>query len=226
MKKNYWEARVALTPKKVLQLLKVGNERFLNNLHLHRNLLQLVNDTAEQQFPLATVLSCSDSRVPTELVFDQSLGDIFSIRLAGNIASTNAIASMEFACKVLKSKLIVVLGHTNCGAIKGACDNIHMGNLAHLLDHIKPAVARETETVRDRTSHNKTFVSKVARLNINYQIEEILKQSEILREMIHHQEIGLIGAQYDVHTGKVTFYDEQAVFSFVEKMPAIPLAQR
>jgi carbonic anhydrase len=226
MKKNYWEARAALKPKKVLQLLKVGNERFLNNLHLHRNLLQLVNDTAEQQFPLATVLSCSDSRVPTELIFDQSLGDIFSIRLAGNIASTNAIASMEFACKVLKSKIIVVLGHTNCGAIKGACDNVQMGNLAHLLDHIKPAVERETETVQDRTSHNKTFVSKVARLNISYQIEEILNHSEILREMIKTQEIGLIGAQYDVHTGKVTFYDEQAVFSFAAKTPAIPLAQR
>jgi carbonic anhydrase len=226
MKKNYWEARVTITPKKALQLLKVGNERFLNNLHLHRNLLQLVNDTAEQQFPFVTVLSCSDSRVPTELVFDQSLGDIFSIRLAGNIASMNAIASMEFACKILKSKLIVVLGHTNCGAIKGACDNVQLGNLATLLDHIKPAVARETETIRDRTSHNKVFVSKVARLNISYQIEEILEQSEILREMINNQEVGLIGAQYDVHTGKVTFYEEQAVFSLVNKTPATPLAQR
>jgi carbonic anhydrase len=226
MKKNYWEARAEISPKKALQLLKAGNERFLNNLHYHRNLLQLVNETAEQQFPFAAVLSCSDSRVPTELVFDQSLGDIFSIRLAGNIASLNAIASMEFACKVLKSKLIVVLGHTNCGAIKGACDNVQMGNLAILLDHIKPAVARETDTVKDRTSKNKTFVSKVARLNISYQIEEILKESEILREMIQNQEVGLIGAQYDVHTGKVTFYDEQAVFSFAAKLPAIPLAQR
>jgi carbonic anhydrase len=217
MKKNYWEARVAITPKKALQLLKVGNERFLNNLHFHRNLLQLVNDTAEQQFPFVSVLSCSDSRVPTELIFDQSLGDIFSIRLAGNIASLNAIASMEFAAKVLKSKLIVVLGHTQCGAIKGACDNVQMGNLATLLDHIKPAVARETETVKDRTSHNKYFVSKVARLNISYQIEEILKQSEILREMIKNQEVGLIGAQYDVHTGEVTFYEDEAVFSLEEK---------
>lgn len=225
MKKNYWEARAEISPKKALQLLKAGNERFLNNLHLHRNLLQLVNDTAEEQFPFAAVLSCSDSRIPTELVFDQSLGDIFSIRLAGNIASLNAIASMEFACKVLKSKLIVVLGHSNCGAIKGACDNVQMGNLATLLDHILPAVARETDTAKDRTSKNKTFVSKVSRLNISYQMEEILRQSEIIRGMIQAKEVGLIGAQYDVHTGKVSFYEDLCVFSLTQK-PTIAVAQR
>jgi carbonic anhydrase len=191
-------------------------------------LLQLVNETAEQQFPFAAVLSCSDSRIPTELVFDQSLGDIFSIRLAGNIASLNAIASMEFACKVLKSKLIVVLGHTNCGAIKGACDNVQMGNLATLLDHILPAVAREKdiEHAKDRTSKNKTFVSKVARLNISYQMEEILRQSEIIREMIQAREVGLIGAQYDVHTGKVAFYDNLCVFSLADKKAISSIPQR
>jgi carbonic anhydrase len=224
MKKNYWETRAEITPKKALELLKTGNERFLNNLHFHRNLLQLVNDTAEQQVPFAAVLSCSDSRIPTELVFDQSLGDIFSIRLAGNIASLNAIASMEFACKVLKSKLIVVLGHTNCGAIKGACDNVQMGHLATLLAHILPAVARETAIKKDRTSKNNTFVSNVARLNISFQMEEILRQSEIIREMIDAREIGLIGAQYDVHTGQVAFYDDLCLFSLTGKKQ--PLAQR
>ena len=179
MKEHFPEVRQIMTAQMALQFLKEGNQRFLKNLRINRNLLQLVNETAEGQTPFAAILSCSDSRTSVELIFDQGLGDIFSIRLAGNIASINAVASMEYACKVLDVKLIVVLGHTNCGAIKGACDKVVMGNLGALLDHIHPAVDLETETLLNRSSSNKQFLYNVTHLNIQYQMQKALDSSDI-----------------------------------------------
>jgi carbonic anhydrase len=205
MRTHYWESRQSLTPEKALQFLHEGNDRFINNLRLNRNHLQLINETADQQFPFAAILSCSDSRVCAELVFDQGLGDIFSIRLAGNIASLNAIGSMEYAVKVLGSQLIVVMGHTNCGAVKGACDDIQMDNVNTLLDHIHPAVEAETETMEARNSSNKKFVENVTRLNVEINIQEVIRKSPIIRNMLASGAIGLCGAIYDVETGKVEF---------------------
>src|SRR6187402_3978726 len=143
MRTHSKETQSSLTPDLALQILKDGNKRFLNNLKANRNLLQQVNETSEGQFPFATILSCIDSRTSAELIFDQGLGDIFSIRIAGNIVNTDILGSMEFACKVAGSKLIVVLGHTKCGAVKGACDHVEMGNLTELLSKIQPSVYAE-----------------------------------------------------------------------------------
>ena len=213
--------RQNMTPQLALQSLKDGNLRFLNNWRINRNMIQLVTDTADGQTPFVAILSCSDSRTSTELVFDQGLGDIFSIRLAGNIASINAIASMEYACRVLGVKLIVVLGHTNCGAIKAACDKVTMGNLGPLLDHIHPAVDLEIETTENRSSSNKKFLQNVTHLNIQYQMKMTLDTSEILRGMIDAGEVGFVGASYDLATGKITFYEEDMIFDMTHTFSSI-----
>lgn len=207
MKEHYWEDRLSLTPEKALAFLKEGNLRFLNNLRVNRNTLQLINETAEKQFPFAAILSCSDSRVPVELVFDQGLGDIFSVRLAGNIASLNAIGSIEYSLTILGSKLVVVLGHYACGAVSAACDDIKMDNLNELLSHIHPAVEAETTVTDTRNSSNKEFVNKVGWLNVRYQIKEILEISPIIREAVQKGEAIITGAMYNVVTGKVEFLD-------------------
>ncbi len=208
MKSHYWETRQSMTPEKALLFLQEGNDRFLNNLRINRNLLQLVNETAEQQFPFVTILSCSDSRISPELIFDQGLGDIFSIRLAGNIASVNAIGSMEYACAALGSKLVVVLGHTNCGAIKGACDDISFGHMNELFENIRISILREIETPSgERNSKNRHFVKNVAEQNVLRNMEVILESSSIMRELIENNEINLVGAMYSVETGKVTFLE-------------------
>jgi carbonic anhydrase len=209
MKNHYWEHRQSMSPQKAMVFLKEGNQRFLKNLRLNRNLLQLVNETAVEQFPLAAILSCSDSRISPELIFDQGLGDIFSIRLAGNIASNNAIGSMEYACKYLGSKLIVVMGHTNCGAVKGACADFELENLNDLLDHIRLAVDHETTTLTDRHAANAVFVNNVARLNVIRNIEIIMRQSTILRTMIDNNEVAIIGAMYSIETGEVSFLETE-----------------
>ena len=165
MKAHTKETQENLTPRMALETLKEGNQRFIKNLKAQRDLLGQVNDTREGQFPFATILSCIDSRTSAELIFDQGLGDIFSVRIAGNIVNTDIIGSMEFACKVAGSKLIVVLGHTNCGAVKGACDHVEMGNLTELLSKIQPAVYQEKTTTENRTSSNKEFVEKMQILN-------------------------------------------------------------
>lgn len=211
MKSHYWENRQSMTPEKALFFLQEGNERFINNLRVNRNLLQLVNETAEKQFPFATILSCSDSRITPELVFDQGLGDIFSIRLAGNIASRNVIGSMEYAGAALGSKLVVVLGHTNCGAVKGACDDISFGNMNDMFELIRLSVLRETETPPpERNSKCRRFVNNVAELNVLRNMEIILESSSIIRELIENEEMNLIGAMYSVETGKVTFLNTDA----------------
>lgn len=196
------------TPKNALELLREGNYRFVNNLKSNHDLLQQVNRTRDGQFPFAAVLSCIDSRTSAELIFDQGLGEIFSIRIAGTVINEDILGSMEFACNISDSKLVVVLGHTKCGAIRGACDNVQMGNLSTLLNKIQPSVYYERTTVENRNSTNREFVEKVSRIQVKRSVENIVEQSVILREMIEKEEIGLIGAIYDVETGMVEFLEE------------------
>ena len=202
------EMQVKLTPQKAIELLREGNQRFVNNLKVNRNLLQQVNETSSGQFPFAFILSCIDSRTSAELIFDQGLGDIFSCRIAGNILNEDILGSMEFACKVAGSKVVMVLGHTKCGAIKGACDHVEMGNLSTLLRKIKPAIDAETDTHQNRDSSNPGFVEHVAELNVLHVLREIPKQSPIIESMIKNGEIILIGAMYNVDTGTVDFYED------------------
>lgn len=207
MYKHYMESRVTMTPEKSLTFLKEGNQRFINNLKINRDHLEMVNITSDSQFPFASILSCSDSRTSAELIFDQGLGDLFSVRLAGNVASMDAVASLEFSHKILGSKLIVVLGHTNCGAIKGACDQYNQYNLKYLLDQIAPAIEIEAETIEERNSTNTKFVENVAKINIQYQIQELVGKSSFLRTAIESRELGIIGAIYNVSSGKVEYFD-------------------
>jgi carbonic anhydrase len=202
------ELQNSITPRKALELLQHGNDRFLNNLKENRNLLEQVNATSDGQFPFATILSCIDSRTSAELIFDQGLGDIFSVRIAGNIVNTDILGSMEFACKVAGSKLIVVLGHTKCGAVKGACDHVEMGNLTELLSKLQPAVYEEKTTTTERTSKNSAFVENVAAINVGRSVKNIIERSYILEQMIENGEIGVVGAMYDVETGNVEFYKD------------------
>ena len=202
------ELQQQITPLKALEILKDGNKRFVGNLKVNRNLLEQVNDTRDGQWPFAVVLSCIDSRTSAELIFDQGLGDIFSVRIAGNIVNEDILGSMEFACKVAGSKFIVVLGHTKCGAVKGACDGVEMGNLTTLLSKIEPAVTAETQTSENRTASNTAFVENVAEINVRRTVELVLAQSPILEEMVNNGEIGIIGAMYDVTTGEVRFYED------------------
>lgn len=216
MRTHTKEIQTTTTPNDALKYLREGNYRFVNNLKANRNLLQQVNETRDGQFPVATILSCIDSRVSAELVFDQGLGDIFSIRVAGNIVNDDILGSMEFACKVAGSKLIVVLGHSKCGAIKGACDNVQLGNLSTLLNKIQPAVYLERATIENRTSSNPEFVANVARNQIKRSVECIVEQSVVLREMIEKAQIGLVGAVYDVETGGVEFLEETLMIGEVK----------
>lgn len=209
MKAHTKETQATMTPEKSLQYLKEGNLRFQNNLKANRNLLEQVNDTREGQFPFATILSCIDSRVSAELVFDQGLGDIFSARIAGNFVNEDILGSMEFACKLAGTKLIVVLGHTSCGAVKGACDNAQLGNLTNMLSKIKPAVEAVTEPKDEslRNSSNLEFVNNVAEKNVQLTIDRILNESEVLAEMHNNGEIMIVGAMYDIKDGAVTFFE-------------------
>jgi carbonic anhydrase len=213
MHTHKYASRADLTALEALQILKDGNSRFIQNLKINRNHLQQVNDTSEGQWPFASVLSCSDSRTSAELLFDQGLGDIFSVRLAGNIASIFAIGSLEYACKYLDTKVILVLGHTQCGAIKAACDNLEDGNIHNILDLINPAVEVETETVTERNSGNSAFVNNVAHNNVHHQIQLILENSEIIRTLIAENKLGIAGGVYDVQSGEVHFYPEDEVFN-------------
>lgn len=202
------ELQASITPRKALEILKQGNNRFVNNLKAHRDLLEQVNDTRDGQWPFATILSCIDSRTSAELIFDQGLGDIFSVRIAGNIVNTDILGSMEFACKVAGSKLIVVLGHSKCGAVKGACDHVEMGNLTELLSKIQPAVYQEKETLTERNANNSPFVENVAQINVKRSVKNIIERSFILEQMVENGEIGIVGAMHNIETGEVTFYND------------------
>ena len=201
------ETQAALNPASAIALLKEGNARFVANKKADRDLLEQVKQTTSGQYPFATILSCIDSRVSAELVFDQGVGDIFSARVAGNIVNEDLLGSMEFACKLAGTKVIVVLGHTSCGAVKGACDDAKMGNLTTLLHKIKPAVRAITEPADEnlRNSKNTTFVNQVAEKNVHLTIDDIRSLSPVLKDMEDNGEIAIVGAMYDIADGKVHF---------------------
>lgn len=201
------ETQERLTPDLALDILKEGNKRFVNNIKSHRNLLEQVNETSSAQFPFAAILSCIDSRTSAELIFDQGLGDILSIRIAGNILNEDILGSMELACKIAGSKLIVVLGHSKCGAITGACDNIVLGNLTALLHKIKPAIDLEIETKTERNGNNESFLGHVTKNNVFITVQKIREQSIILHEMEMTNQIKIIGGHHDIDTGQVIFYE-------------------
>jgi carbonic anhydrase len=210
MKAHNKETQASVSPAKALQFLKEGNQRFVNNLKVNRNLLEQVNDTTDGQWPFATILSCIDSRTSSELIFDQGLGDVFSIRIAGNILNEDILGSMEFACKVAKSKIIVVLGHSSCGAVKGAVSGVEMGNLTSLLEKIKPAVEKVKLTLKqDENPEFDDMVERVSHINVSMTLDLILQRSPILAEMYNSGEIGLVSGYYSVETGEVEFMDQR-----------------
>ena len=207
MKAHTKITQAAITPNKAIELLKEGNQRFVASNMANRNLLDQVNDTASGQYPFATVLSCIDSRVSAELIFDQGVGDIFSARVAGNIVNEDLLGSIEFACKLAGTKVLVILGHTACGAVKGACDGAKLGNLTILLDKIMPAVnaVSQPSDAGQRNSKNIDFVNDVAVKNVQMTIENTRNMSPVLKEMEENGEIKIVGAMYDINNGKVTF---------------------
>ncbi|MCA8961360.1 MAG: carbonic anhydrase [Planctomycetes bacterium] len=206
------ETQSSLTPREALDFLVSGNERFRNNLRANRNLLQQINETRDGQWPFAAVLSCIDSRTSVELIFDQGLGDLFSIRIAGNFVNEDILGSMEFACKIAGSKLIVVLGHSHCGAIKGACDSVELGNLSALIKKLEPAVEATTQPrdVAQRTSANPEFVQHVAERNVHLTIDRIRRESPLLAELEEEGAIGIVGGMYDVQSGEVAFFESES----------------
>jgi carbonic anhydrase len=215
MKAHTRETQATTTPQRALEFLREGNQRFVGNLQLNRDLLQQVNETREGQWPFATILSCIDSRTSAELIFDQGLGDVFSIRVAGNVVNTDILGSMEFACDVAGSRLLVVLGHTGCGAVKGACDRVELGNLTELLSKIQPATYQESSVLDPslRNSKNRPFVESVARINVQRCVKAVVERSFILEQLVEKGQIGVIGAMHDIETGVVQFYEDERVFT-------------
>ena len=200
--------RDKMSPQEALDILIEGNHRFTHNQTSKKDYQSLIEITKDKQHPFTSFLSCSDSRAPVELLFDQALGDVFSVRLAGNIASDKGIGSLEFASKYLGSKLIVVLGHTSCGAIKAACDNFREGHIGEIINHIRPAVRQEKTVLESRDSTNEDFVAKVCAQNVRVQINQILHSSDIIEDMLNEKKIGLIGGVYDISTGHVNFLED------------------
>lgn len=200
------EAQQALTPQAALQLLKDGNARFVADKPLKRNHRNQVKETAKGQFPFASIVSCLDSRTSSELIFDQGIGDVFNARVAGNIVNTDILGSLEFASKAAGAKVIAVIGHTSCGAIKGACDNVELGNLTALLDKMEPAVEKTASKAgEDRSSKNDAFVDRVAETNVKHTMETIRKDSPVLAQMEKDGQLLIVGGMYDVASGKVTW---------------------
>lgn len=199
------ESQTAMTPQMALQLLKEGNKRFVQNERSDRNFLEQVDSTKQGQFPFATILHCIDSRVSAELLFDQGIGDVFSIRIAGNFVNEDILGSMEFASKLAGTKLVVVMGHTHCGAVKGACDHAEMGNLTAMLSKIKPVVEQVESHYEEKGSSNAALVQEVAEKNVKHAIDETRRNSEILAKMEQDGEIDIVGAMYDIETGVVSF---------------------
>lgn len=226
MRAHTKETQANLTPRMALDILKEGNERFVKNLKAQRDLLAQVNATRDGQWPFAAILSCMDSRTSAELIFDQGLGDIFSIRIAGNIVNTDILGSMEFACKVAGSKLLVVLGHTKCGAVKGACDHVEMGNITEVLSKLQPAVyaERKTQDMEKRHSGNSEFVENVSAINVRRNVKSIIERSYIIEQMVEKGEIGVVGAMYNIETGIVEFYHDVEYIKD-EKNPDFSLAE-
>jgi len=204
--------RDLITPKQALDILIEGNERFVNNVRVQHDMLNVRDEIKDKQHPFASVLGCSDSRTTVELIFDQNLGDIFSVRLAGNIASRKAIGSLEFSTEYLGSKIIIVMGHSNCGAVKAACDDYHGGNIGEIVHLITPAVADE-QTIKEkdqRNSSNDLFVERVCFLNVQHQIKRMLRYSRIIKNQVSEGKVGLVGALYDLASGQVIFDKDNA----------------
>ena len=202
------ELQASITPGMAKELLQLGNQMFVDEKLIGRQLISQVKQTSTGQYPHSVVLSCIDSRIPTEIVFNQGVGDIFNARVAGNIVNADILGSIEYGCKVAGSKLVVVMGHTGCGAVKGACDHVELGNITHLLDNIMPAVnSVETPEGAERNSKNSEFVNAVSKKNVMLTIEKLRKDSPVLTEMESNGEIDIVGAMYDINTGKVTWYD-------------------
>lgn len=197
--------RDQMTPQQAIEILQQGNQRFVNNVKRQHDMLSVRDELKDKQHPFASILSCSDSRTTAELIFDQNLGDIFSVRLAGNVASTLAIGSLEFSTQYLGSKLVVVMGHSNCGAVKAACDHFKGGNIGEIINMIDPAVSLETTVPSDRNSSNTSFVDKVCWHNVHEQINNIKQHSEIINQMVIDNQIALVGAVYDLASGSVLF---------------------
>lgn len=197
--------RDQMTPQQAIEILQQGNERFVNNVKRQHDMLSVRDELKDKQHPFASILSCSDSRTTVELIFDQNLGDIFSVRLAGNVASTLAIGSLEFSTEYLGSKLVVVMGHSNCGAVKAACDHFKGGNIGEIINMIDPAVSLETTVSSDRNSSNTSFVDKVCWHNVHEQINNIKQHSKIINQMLIDNQIALVGAVYDLASGSVQF---------------------
>ncbi|WGK63867.1 carbonic anhydrase family protein [Croceiramulus getboli] len=208
MKAHTKETQAQMTPTSALEALKAGNKRFVANKKADRDLLEQVKDTSGGQYPFATILHCIDSRVSAELLFDQGIGDVFSIRIAGNFVNEDILGSMEFACKLAGTKLVMVLGHTSCGAVKGACDHARLGNLTALINKIEPAVeaVEEPKEESQRTSKNIDFVNEVAKKNVMMTMDNIRKRSDVLAQMEEDGAIKIAGGMYDIHTGAVEFY--------------------
>ena len=199
------ESQSSITPKTAIELLKKGNQRFVANQAMQRDISEQVAQTGTGQYPFAAVLGCIDSRVPAEYVFDQGIGDIFNARVAGNFVNTDILGSLEFACKVAGSKVIVVLGHSSCGAVKGACDHVQLGNLTHMLGNIQPALDAITSDYEDKSSNNAAYVQEVAESNVFLNVSKIKSDSPVLNELYENGEIDIVGAMYDVQTGVVSF---------------------
>jgi carbonic anhydrase len=206
MRTHTQETQQSLTPESALQILKEGNARFVSNLKMNRNLLQQVNDTKDGQFPFATILSCIDSRTSAELIFDQGLGDVFSIRVAGNVLNDDILGSMEFATKIAGSKVIMVLGHTRCGAVKGACQGVEMGHLTGLLNKLKPIVMRESRIYADLSPE--VMVEMVAQRNVREVMRQVAERSDILQSLVSEKKIIIAGGMYNVESGVVDFFEE------------------
>ena len=198
-------AQREMTPAEALEELKTGNQRFVSGDMRNRDLMAQVTATASGQFPFAVVLGCIDSRVPPELVFDQGIGDIFSPRIAGNFANTDIIGSIEFATQLAGSKLIVVLGHTECGAVKGACDGAQLGNLTQTLSNIAPAIYAVTDVEGSRSSKNSVFVQQVANENVRLTVAALTDRSAVLTDLVASNQLQIVGAMHDVATGQVNF---------------------
>ncbi len=209
MKAHTKETQASITPDSAIQLLKEGNIRFQEKSKADRDLMEQVKATSQGQYPFATILSCIDSRVSSELIFDQGIGDIFSARIAGNFVNDDILGSMEFACKLAGTKLILVLGHTACGAVKGACDDAKLGKLTGMLSKIKPAVnaVSSPQDAGLRNSSNIDFVNEVAKKNVELTMDKIVEGSQVLAEMQSKGEIKIVGGMYDIHSGAVRFYD-------------------
>ena len=210
MKAHTLETQATITPEKALEILKEGNERFVQNLKANRDLLAQVNDTRAGQWPFAVILSCIDSRTSAELIFDQGLGDIFSVRIAGNFANKDILGSMEFGCNVAGSKLVVVLGHSKCGALKGGLDaaairDMGMENLTHLVDHFNPIIEEIIHEGEERSSKNDDLLERLNVQNVKQTIADIRSQSSTLNQMEKEGKIKIVGANYNVETGVVSW---------------------